>query len=106
MSFRQSLNKDASTIADVRDRFIRGENSLKQSVPTLKIKYNKELNNPEVIAPDVLRGRAFLTAPSNAKRAEILRGFAKDNGDLLALKRMSRSIAAASGMSTAQQPDF
>lgn len=85
MNFRQSSNVDAATIADVRDRFVRGENTLKQTVPTLKIEYNKEFENPEVIAPDVLQGRAFLTAPSNAKRAEILRSFAMENNDLLAL---------------------
>ncbi len=85
LNFRQSSNVDAATIADVRDRFVRGENALKTSVPTLKIEYNKELENPEVIAPDVLQGRAFLTAPSNAKRAETLHSFAKENNDLLAL---------------------
>jgi hypothetical protein len=85
VNFRQSLNVDAAMIADVRDRFVRGENRLKETVPTLKIEYNKELENPEVIAPDVLQGRAFLTAPSGAKRAEVLRSFALENNDLLAL---------------------
>ena len=85
MNFRQTSNIDAATIADVSDRFVTGENSLRQTVPTLEIVYNKELGNPEVIGPDVLQGRAFLTQPSNAKRTDILRGFAIENKSLLAL---------------------
>jgi len=85
LNFRLSAGRDAVQIADERDEFVAGENLLRQSVPNLKVEYNNELHNPEVINADVLRGRAFLTASSNQKRSEILRGFAKENNRLIAL---------------------
>ena len=81
--FRQSLNKNASAIADLRESFVQGEKTLKRQVPTLKIEYNEDIRTPEVIAPDVKQGRAFLTSPSEVKRAEILRNFAKENNNLI-----------------------
>ncbi len=86
LSFRQTANRDAVENADVRDNFVTAEKRLRQFVPTLKIEYNKELQNPEVIAPDMMQGRAALTAPSSASRAAILREFAKANNDLVALR--------------------
>ena len=83
--FRGAQGKTAVQMADQRDAFVAGEESLKQKVPTLKVEYNKELGNPEVIAPDVLQGAALMTAPSSAKRAEILRNFAKENNNLVGL---------------------
>jgi hypothetical protein len=85
LSFRQTAGRDAVQNADVRDKFVAAEEQLRQSVPTLKIEYNKELQNPEVIAPDVLQGRAFLTSPTSAKRAQVLRDFAGQNRTLIAL---------------------
>ncbi len=85
LSFRQTANRDAVENADVRDKFAAAERRLRQTVPTLKIEYNKELQNPEIIAPDIMQGRAVLTSPSNANRANVLRGFAKSNNDLIAL---------------------
>ncbi|MCY7345085.1 MAG: M36 family metallopeptidase [Pyrinomonadaceae bacterium] len=85
MNFRQTAGRDAVTIADARDKFVAGENQLRQSVPTLKIEYNNELGNPGLIAPDVLQGRAFLTSPSNAKHSEILRGFLQTNNNLIGM---------------------
>ncbi|MDQ4121911.1 MAG: M36 family metallopeptidase [Acidobacteriota bacterium] len=85
LSFRQTASRDAVIIADSRDKFVAGENQLRRSVPTLKIEYNKELGNPGLISPDVLQGRAFLTAPSSAKRSEILRDFLQDNNHLFGM---------------------
>jgi hypothetical protein len=85
LNFRQTAGRDAVIIADARDKFVAGENQLRQSVPTLKIEYNRELGNPGLIGPDVLQGRAFLTSPSGAKRSEILRGFLKDNNELIGM---------------------
>ncbi len=85
LSFRQTAGRNAVEIADTRDKFVAAEERLRQSVPTLKIEYNRELLNPEIIAPDILQGRAFLTSPSNAKHSTILRDFAKGNNDLLAM---------------------
>ena len=60
-SFRSSLNRSAVEVADVRDSFVRAESKLKSKVPTLKIDYNPEIRTPEVIAPDIKLGRAFLS---------------------------------------------
>jgi len=83
--FRQAQGRSAVELADQRDAFVSGEESLKQKVPTLKVEYNKELGNPEVIAPDVYQGAALMTAPSSAKRSEILRNFIKENNALVGL---------------------
>ncbi|HVF48085.1 MAG TPA: hypothetical protein VNA17_11000, partial [Pyrinomonadaceae bacterium] len=55
--FRSSLNRRASETADARESMARAEKALKETVPTLKVEYNKELGAPEVIAPGVLEGR-------------------------------------------------
>jgi Zn-dependent metalloprotease len=85
LNFRQAAGKDAVAIADVSDDFVAGEKKLRQNVPTLKIEYNAELRNPGLIAPDVAQGSAFLTAPSSASRAEILRDFLRDNDSLVGM---------------------
>jgi len=83
--FRQASGKDASFIADQREQYVRGEESLRTRVPTLKVDYNLDLRIPEVIAPDVNRGRLFLTPSSSVKRSEILRNFIKQNNDLVGM---------------------
>jgi hypothetical protein len=83
MSFRAGSGKNAVSIADTQDKFTAAENALRQKVPNLKIEFNNELRMPETIAPDVKRGRAFLSAPSEVERSKILRGFIKQNNDLL-----------------------
>lgn len=83
--FRQAQGKAAAEIADSRDEFVRGEEELKRRVPTIKVEYRAGLRIPEVIAPDVRQGRAFLTESSSTKRSEILRRFAKDNNKLLGI---------------------
>jgi hypothetical protein len=85
MNFRQSANRNAVDVADVRDRFITGEAILRRSVPALKIEYNEDIRIPEVIAPDVALGRAFLTDPTNAKRSDTLRNFIKQNNQLFGI---------------------
>ena len=86
LGFRQTAGKSAVAVADSRDAFVTGENALRQSIPTLKIEYNTDIRTPEVIAPDVSRGRAFLTGASKEKHAEILRDFAADNALLVGLR--------------------
>jgi hypothetical protein len=81
--FRQTQNKDAVAIADIRSSFVSGENVLRTKVPTLKVEYNEDIRTPEVIAPDVKQGRNFLTGNSSAKRSEILRSFVKENNSLI-----------------------
>ncbi len=85
-AFRSGLGRNASQIADAREAFVRGENALKQRVPTLKIEYNSDIRIPEVIGPDVQQGRAFLTAPTTpagSKHANVLINFLKQNTELV-----------------------
>ncbi|HEX6126599.1 MAG TPA: M36 family metallopeptidase [Pyrinomonadaceae bacterium] len=82
MDFRQSAG-NALRAAELRSRFVDAEGELRRSIPTLKIEYNPIAMVPELIAPDVLKGRAVMTGPSSEKRSEILRNFAKTNSDLV-----------------------
>ncbi|MFN6962129.1 MAG: M36 family metallopeptidase, partial [Pyrinomonadaceae bacterium] len=83
MQRRASLGKSASAVADIRDGFVQGEEALRSRVPTLKVEYNTDIRIPEVIGPDVNKGRNFLTGPSSGSRVEALRAFAKQNNDLI-----------------------
>ncbi|MCA1589719.1 MAG: M36 family metallopeptidase, partial [Acidobacteria bacterium] len=82
-AFRSSMKKSASDAAEVRDSFNLAEAELKARIPTLKIEYNQAARIPEVIAPDVKRGRAMLSSPSNGKRSDVLKGFLKANKNLV-----------------------
>ena len=82
-SYRSLANRNGAEIADARDAMVRGEESLKRRVPTLKVEYNADLQIPEVIAPDVKQGKAFLTKTSNIKRSDILKDFLNENSELI-----------------------
>ncbi|MBA3353287.1 MAG: M36 family metallopeptidase, partial [Blastocatellia bacterium] len=82
LAARQASGKDASAVANTRDSFVQGEGDLRRRVPGLKVEYNRELRNPEVIGSDVAMGRNFLSGPSS-NRVTALRGFVKENGDLV-----------------------
>ncbi len=84
--YRQATGKDASFAADTRDAFVRGENALQKSVPTLKVEYNTDLRIPEVIGTDAMGRRAFLTAattPAGSKHSGALISFLKQNNSLI-----------------------
>jgi subtilisin-like proprotein convertase family protein len=83
--FRARSGKDSFAVDAVRKGFLEGGDALKQRVPTLKLEYNEDLQTPSVIAPDVEKGRAFLTGASQTKRSEILREFIKTNNDLVGM---------------------
>ena len=84
--FRQSVGKDASAVADLRDGFVRGEAELKARLPQVKVEYNTDIRIPEVVTPDVLKARIeFLSPPSTMKRSEILRSFVKENDSLVGI---------------------
>lgn len=80
--YRQALNKTASSVADVRDSFVAGEEALRQKVPSLKVEYNEDIRIPEVIGTDVNQGPDFLVGSSAVERPEILRNFVKENPSL------------------------
>jgi subtilisin-like proprotein convertase family protein len=83
---RRSLGKTASSVADVRDGFARGEASLEARLPHVKVEYNADIRIPEVITPDVWQRHVeFLTPASRQKRAEMLRDFVKQNPELIAV---------------------
>ncbi len=82
--FRQDSGSSAAAIADIRDGFVRGENELRERIPSLKVEYNNDIRIPEVITPDVYKTNIErLTAPSQMKRSEILRNFVKENNSLI-----------------------
>lgn len=82
--FRQSAAKSAGDVANLREGFVRGEEALREKIPTLKIEYNRDIRIPEVIATDVWQREAsFLTSGSKQKHSEILRSFAKENNALI-----------------------
>ncbi len=83
LKFRDSAGKSASFVADVRDGFARGEESLKTRVPSLAVEYNSDIRIPEVIGPDVKQGVNFLTGPAAGSRVDMLRNFAKQNSELI-----------------------
>ncbi|MBK9767597.1 MAG: hypothetical protein IPP63_11585 [Chloracidobacterium sp.] len=53
LKFRQTIGKDSSSVANVRDAFARGEEAFKQNHPDAKVEYNTDIRTPEVMAPDV-----------------------------------------------------
>ncbi len=85
LAFRQEAKKNAVEIADLHDKFVAAETALRRKVPTLKVEYNDDLRIPEVIAPDVKKGRAFLSSPSKTKHSDVLLNFIQQNNDLLGL---------------------
>lgn len=85
-SYRSELSRNAAEIADIRAAFVDGEKALAERVPTLKIVYNTDIKIPEVIAPDVAKGRAFLTSASSAKRSDVLKNFLLENNSLVGMR--------------------
>ncbi len=84
LKYRNETSKDAASIADIRDGFVRGEEDLRSRVPSLKVEYNEDIRTPEVITPDVWKGKIDrLTESSTVKRSEILRNFVKENNSLI-----------------------
>ena len=85
-NFRSRVGKSAVDVADQRERFVRGEQQLKEQLPTAKVEYNLDIRTPELITPDVYQARVqWLTQPSSAGRADILRNFIKENNLLVGL---------------------
>lgn len=84
-SLRQRAGISAVRTADVRDSFVAGEARLKSRVPSLKIEYNRGLQIPEVIAPDVKQGVAFLSNRTGGQRSAALKDFIREYSDLFGL---------------------
>src|SRR5512144_2841193 len=94
--FRGRSGRTAATVADARDEFVRGESTLKQRVPNLKVVYNERLHAPEIIGPDPTQGsHAALVGQANSSRAETLRAFAKENAGLVGLSNSQADSLAA-----------
>lgn len=84
---RTTGGKSAVEIAGLRDTIVRGEQMLRERVPTLKVEYNTDLHIAEVIAPDVKQERTFLSQASGNKRPEILRAFLNQNTELFGARQ-------------------
>jgi subtilisin-like proprotein convertase family protein len=86
LEFRQKLGKNAVSVANEREKFVRAEEALKQKLPNAKVEYNNDIRIPEVITPDVWRDKIeFLTPASEVKRSDILRNFIKQNNQLVGM---------------------
>ncbi|MBP9663212.1 MAG: M36 family metallopeptidase, partial [Pyrinomonadaceae bacterium] len=84
--FRQSISVDATRVADVRDGFVRGEQTFRQQHPGAKVEYNLDIRTPEILTPNVYeQSIRWLTPPTTANRATALRDFIKDYNDLIGL---------------------
>ncbi|MEP6923829.1 MAG: M36 family metallopeptidase, partial [Pyrinomonadaceae bacterium] len=82
--FRAASGKNSLSISNEIQKMRTGEASLRNRIPTLQVEYNSNLNNAEVIAPDVKQGKSFLTDVAGAsKDAETLRLFVKENCELV-----------------------
>ncbi|KXK02065.1 MAG: hypothetical protein UZ17_ACD001001433, partial [Acidobacteria bacterium OLB17] len=83
-AIRNRTGKSEFTVNDIRNGFKRGEESLRQQMPTVKVEYNQDIRTPEVISPDVYsKNITWLTGPSSEKRSDILRNFIKGHQDLI-----------------------
>lgn len=82
--FRRASGNDA-VAANIRSKFGDAEADLRLRIPTLKVEYNPIFRVPELIAPDIMQGPAFMTGPSGEKRSAILRNFAKTNSELIGM---------------------
>lgn len=82
-AFRSSLGRSSHEVENVRADIRSAEQKLRRQVPSLKVEYNDELHTPEVIAPDVRQGKAFLTGRAANRRVDILKNFLLDNADLI-----------------------
>ncbi len=87
MDFREASGTALRT-AELRSKFVEAESDLRRTIPTLKVEYNPIATVPELIAPDILQGRAFMTGPSGEKRSKILREFAKSNSELIGMENV------------------
>lgn len=85
--YRVANNKDAVAVADIRDKFVRGEQQLKQRFPNAKVEYNTDIRIPEVISPDVQKTTIqWLTSRSKSPdRPGILRNFIKQYDSLVGM---------------------
>jgi hypothetical protein len=84
--FLTDANTTQGLILAGRKKIERAEKSLRAGGAKLKIENSEILRTPETIAPDPARGAQFLTAAAGGKRADILRGFLKQNSELFGLK--------------------
>ena len=86
INFRRASGFEAFLKEAERQKTSAAEAELRQRVPFLKIEYGERLQIPEIITPDAARRNGeWLSAPSEAKRADILRAFIKQNSALFGL---------------------
>ncbi len=87
--FRDAARKTAVDVADLRESMVEGEVALQHRFPDLKVEYNRHLQAPGVIAPDVTRGMSFLTRSTGGKRSAALKTFLGENAELLGTRRVN-----------------
>ncbi|HMS09409.1 MAG TPA: hypothetical protein PKE66_07995, partial [Pyrinomonadaceae bacterium] len=85
--FRERSGISASNIADIRDRFVRGEKMLRSSIAEARVEYSPESGNPEVIGADGGLTLAPLSDSLSGSRSEALKRFIADNAELFGVGR-------------------
>jgi hypothetical protein len=103
--FREQAGLNLSAQEAVKKRMRLGEAFLRWRISSLNIEYGERLQTPEVVSVDVARNSVdeWLTAPDNAKRANILRSFIKQNSALFGLDE--RQINALKTTADYTNPD-
>jgi hypothetical protein len=79
--------KSPTVIAFDRKSALEAVENLRRRTENLKIEYNEDLRIPETISPDFAQKPNFLTAPTDEKRADILKNFINQNAELFGLSR-------------------
>lgn len=83
---RERQGRNAAMAADLREDFAAGEQELAARVPSLKVMYDPATRTPELIGPDVLQGKNFLTR-GGGDRDGTLRAFVSENEKLFGMRR-------------------
>src|SRR5687768_6519885 len=53
IAFRNTVGRDASAVADLRDSIVRGESGLRDRLPSVVVEYSGRLDHAEVISRNV-----------------------------------------------------
>ena len=84
--FLSEAGVTSADAAATRKGSLRAESDLLRTARVkLKIERSETTQTPEIITPDPANGIAFLTAPSNERRAPILKNYLKQNSELIGL---------------------
>ena len=82
---KQTIERLSMQTAQHKDELLRAEQKLREKIPHLKVEKNRELQIPEVIASETTTEIKVLTPPNEARRADILKNFVRQNSLLFGI---------------------